>query len=355
MPSVRTQVELLFGGRCQRAPQGVVFAPGRVVVLGEHLDHQLGPVLAAPLAEGVACAWGVRPDSRVVVWSMNARQKDSFAQGRIFKSGRSWADLARGAYAHVGQGGRRLPGIDLVILGDLPVGQGLASSAAYLVVILRSLYEAVGQYRSRWELAEDVPAIEREWLGVRCGAMDPYVVATAKPGQILALDCRELDHEVLQLPDGYEIVTRDTGIERRLASTPYNDRRDELVRALVEAQAARPALRGFCDLSLADLEDIADHLGAVSLKRARHVVTETARVAAAIAAIRAGDMPELGRLMNAGHRSLAVDFESTLPEIDALADEVRSEPAVLGVRLGGAGWGGRLTVLRRAVARESGG
>ena len=334
MPSVKSQVESLFGGRCQRPPQGVQFAPGRVVVLGEHLDHQLGPVLAAPLELGVACAWGVRPDSRVVVWSMNARQKDSFQQDQLFKSGRGWADLARGAYAHVGRDGRRLPGFDLMILGDLPVGQGLASSAAYLVVILRSLYEAVGIYRSRWELAEDVPAIERAWLGVHCGVLDPYVVAAAKPGQVLHLDCRELDHEVLRLPAGYEITTEQTGVARTLGATPYNQRREELAAALAAAQTLAPGLRGLCDLSPAAFEEIADGIAETPRRRARHVVTETERVARAVEAIHAQDMPALGRLMDAGHQSLAVDFHSTTPPIDALASKLRGRPDVLGVRLG---------------------
>jgi galactokinase len=347
MPSLTTKVELLFGGRCKRAPQGVHFAPGRLVLLGEHLDHQGGHVLAAPLPEGVACAWGVRPDSRVVVWSMNARQKDSFHQSGIFKSGRSWADLARGAYAHVAADGRRMPGIDLMVLGDLPVGQGLASSAAYVVVLLRSLYDAIGAYRSRHELAADVPAIEREWIGVNCGNMDPYVVATAKPGQVLHLDCRELDHEVLHVAEGYELVAEDTGIERRLQDTPYNERRAELERALTAIRAVRPDVRSLCELAPESLPTLAARLEPTALQRVSHVVSETARVVAGAEALASGDMETLGALMNAGHTSLVEDFDSSLPEIDRLADLARARPHVLGVRLNGAGWGGRLAILQR--------
>lgn len=345
MPSLTTKVELLFGGRCKRPPQGVHFAPGRLVVLGEHLDHQLGRVLATPLREGVACAWGVRPDSRVVVWSMNARQKDSFHQDRLFKSGRSWADLARGAYAHVAADGRRMPGIDLMVLGDLQIGQGLASSAAYLVVLLRSIYDAVGVYRSRFELAQDVPAIEEEWLGVRCGSMDPYVVASAKSAQVLHVDCRELDHETLQLPEGHAFVGVESGIQRRLPDTPYNARRAELESALAAIQREQPDLRGLCDLGVDALPALATQLDETPLRRVRHVVTETARVRAAAAAVESGDMQALGSLMNDGHRSLVEDFESSFPEIDRLAEEVRQRPEVLGARLNGAGWGGQLAVL----------
>jgi galactokinase len=321
-----------------------------MVVLGEHLDHQLGPVLAAPVEEGVACAWGMRPDPRVVVWGMNARQKDSFSLERVFRTGRSWSDLARGAYAHVAQGRGRMPGIDLLVMGDLPIGEGLASSAAYLVVLLRCLYEAVGVYRSKWELAEDVPAIERAWRGVDCGPMDPYVVAAARPGQVLRVDCRELDHDTLELPAGCTLSTEDTGIRRTLDQTPYNQRRAELATAWEEVRALRPGLRGLCDLPADEFLALQGRLTETSRRRARHVVTETARVHAATDAIEDGDAETLGRLMVEGHRSLSCDFESSLPQIDTLVDLLVARPGVLGVRLQGAGWGGRLVVLRRAEA-----
>ena len=353
MTSLKTKVELQFGALCGRAPGGVHFVPGRLVILGEHLDHQLGPVLAAPLEWGVACAWGMRPDSRVVIWSMNTRQKDSFQPHQVVRSGRAWADLARGAYARTAQGGRRMPGLDLMIQGDLPIGQGLASSAAYLVAILRSLYEALGEYRSRWELAEDVPAIEREWVGVAGGPMDPYVVAAARPGQVLHVDCRELDHDVLTLAPGYELVAEDTGVTRVLRDTPYNERRRELAVALEEIRRHVPDLRGLCDLEIDTFLALQDRLGSVARRRARHVVTETARVEAAVEALEDGDMPALGRLMIEGHRSLSVDFESSLPGIDRLVDTALAAPAILGARLQGAGWGGRLAVLQRRLPPSS--
>lgn len=345
--SLQTQVELMFGGRCDRAPQGVEYATGRIVLLGEHLDHQGGRVLAAPTAEGIACAWAVRPDSRVVVWGMNARQKDSFQQGQAVKSGRSWADLARGACAHVARGQRRLPGIDLMVLGDVPVGEGLASSAAYLVVILRALHASIGEYRSRWELAEDVPQIEREWVGVDCGPLDPYIVAAAKRGQILDLDCRELNHEVLHLPENVELLAEDSGVARLLRDTPYNARVQELAQALEDVRATGVEIDGLIDLSAEVFKELEPNLPEPGRSRARHVVTETGRVAQAAAAIAAGDMGCLGRLMIEGHRSLSRDFESSLPEIDALVEETIARPGVLGARLQGAGWGGRLAVLRQ--------
>jgi galactokinase len=345
--SLKTRVELLFGARCDRAPQGVQYAHGRLVILGEHLDHQGGKVLATPVEQGVACAWGVRPDSRVVVWNMNHRAKDSFHQGQWAKSGRGWGDLARGVCQRVAAGGRRLPGMDLMVMGDLPMEEGLASSAAYLIVLLRSLFEAVGVYRSKWELAEDVPLIEREWVGVETGSMDPYIVAAAKPGQVLHMDCKELDHEVLELPEEYEVVAEDTGVKRRLNETPYNERRAELAAALAEIRALDPSVTSLPEMPSDEFEALEEKLSEPGRRRARHVVTESRRVREAVEAIQSGDMVNLGLLMNEGHDSLVRDFESSLPTVDNLRDLALAQPDVLGVRLQGAGWGGRLAVLRR--------
>jgi galactokinase len=345
--SPTTRVELLFRARCGRAPEGVVFAPGRVVLLGEHLDHQGGSVLAAPLPQGVACAWGVRPDTRVVVWAMNARAKDSFHQGAFVRSGRAWADLARGACARVAAGGRRLPGIDLVVLGDLPAGEGLASSAAYVVAILRALHASVGEYRSRWELSEDVPWVEREWIGVACGALDPYVVAAARPGQVLHLACGGLQHEVLHLPADVELVAEPTGVRRALRDTPYNERRGELAEALAAVRAAGSDVVSLCDLTPEAFAALAPSIPEPGRRRARHVVTESERVRRAAQALRADDPAAVGALMVAGHASLRDDFESSLPAIDAQVKALCASPGVLGARLQGAGWGGRIAVLRR--------
>lgn len=356
MPSLTTRVELQFGGRCKRPPQGVHFAPGRAELLGSHLDGQGGPLLAAPLAVGVACAWGIRPDSRVVVWGMNARQKDSFHHDRIVRCGRSWSDLARGACAHVAAGGRRLPGIDLMLLGDLPIGEGLASSAAYLTVILRSLHDAVDGYRSRWELAEDIPQIERDWLGRASDPLDAYVVAASKPGdRLLALDGAALEHERLTLPETHEIVAEESGVPTPDDTTLATARRREVDAALLRVRAARPGLESLCALEPEELDALEGSLDETSRKRARYVVGEAARVRAARAFLAAdasadGAMVELGRLMLASQRSLAVDLEASAPEIDSLVDLAMTKPSILGVRLQGQGGGGRLAVLQKRAA-----
>jgi galactokinase len=344
--SARTKTEITFSARVGRAPEGVVFAPGRIVLLGEHVDHQGGAVLSVPQARGVYAAFGVRPDRRVMLNAWNAGGTDAFTHDQWTRSGRRWADLARGACARLGRG-RRLPGLDLVVGGDLPARRGLASSAAYVVAILKAVCAATRTERSPADLARDAAAIEAEWAGVRCGTMDGYTAAVGAPGDVVHLDCARLEHERLALPDGVELVDEDSGVERRLSETPYERRIQELAAGLTGVRARAPQTTSLVAVAPEDVERLTTGLPAAHARRVRHVVTEVDRVRRAAAALRAGHAALVGRLMLEGHRSLSRDFESSLPAIDARVVALATQPGVLGARLQGAGWGGSIAVLRR--------
>ncbi len=344
--SIRTKAELLFSSRIGREPQGVVVSPGRVVLLGEHLDHQQGSVLAVPTAEGVAVAWALRPDTRTAVWAMNARAKDHFTHGEWIKTGRRWSDLARGACAYVANH-RRCPGLDLMIFGDLKVEQGLASSAAYLVSIFCALYGVLDEEPSPTDIVKAVRYVESKWAGVSCGPLDPYIAMVGQPGDVLHINCRNASHETLSLPEGTQVTTRSSGFKRKLSNTPYNARRKELARALDFLQKQIDGLESLTDLSLDDFERVARQFPPHVAGRVRHVVTESERVRRGRRALETGDPDELGRLMNECHESLSVDFASSLEQIDEKVHAFQQEEDVYGARLQGAGWGGRIAVLQR--------
>lgn len=347
-PSPRTRIELYFSSRFETKPQGIVCMPGRVVLLGEHVDHQGGRILAAPTPQGVYVAWGIRPDHRVRLHALNARGTDRFDPASPERSGRRWADLARGVFARFTQSGRRLPGLDLAVFGDLPANAGLASSAAYTAGIVKAVLDAIGEPLDPAELARHVAAVEHEWAGVSCGFMDPYVVAVAKPGDVVWLDNRTLTHETFALPAGTRLEHQDTGIARRLSETPYNERRRELAHALACLRELEPELTSLVDLTPDRFAPLADRLGDPYVRRARHVVMETDRVRRGVEALEAGDAAALGVLMHECHQSLSADFESSSPEIDEQVARLEAEDDVLGARLQGAGWGGSLAVLRRS-------
>ena len=278
---------------------------------------------------------------------MNAKSKDRFRSGEWHKTGRRWSDFAKGVCARAAEG-RRLPGLDLVVFGDLPVRAGLASSAAYLTSLFKALYDVMNIERAPDELAEDVAHVELEWGGVACGTMDPYVAAVGGTSHVIDLDCLTLTHTTRTLPSDVEVGAVDTRIQRSLSDTPYNERRRELAKALEVVQEERPEVKRLVELSTSDLEAFNGRLPDRIYRRARHVVSESERVSRAVTAIEAGDGPALGALLLEGHRSLSADYESTTPEIDDQVERIASDPNVLGARLSGAGWGGRIIVLRKA-------
>ena len=323
-------------------------APGRLNLVGEHVDHQGGLVLPLALREGVAVAWGPRADRSVRITALDERGADRFTLGSYSRSGRRWLDLARGACATLEARGTRLAGVDLVVAGDLPRRRGLASSAAYLVAIARALLAAAGRAPpTPAALAAAIPEIEETWAGARTGAMDPYVAALGQPGKPALIDCRDLTHEMLPWPEGIAATWRETGVERELSGTPYNDRRAELEAGLWIARAKAPGIRTLRDLSPSRWAEIEALVEEPARRRIRHVVTEIDRVRRAAQALRDGDVAMLGALVNESHASLSRDFECSTPEIDALVARVQAEPGVLGARLQGAGWGGCLLVVHK--------
>lgn len=346
MASPRTRVELAFPGHFDRTPQGIVFAPGRLNLLGEHVDHQGGPVLPLPLRLGVAAAWATRPDRSVRVIALNAKQGDRFVLGAYGKSGRRWADLVRGVCRALEEEGLRLPGLDLVLAGDLPVGKGLGSSGAFLTAVVRAFDAARRDAPTPpATVAAVVMEAEAREGGTRCGPMDPYVAAVGVPGTPLLLDCARLVHEALPWPDGVEAVPIDSGVTRSLASTPYNERRAEFEEGLRRLQNARDLARA----AGAPLDDhrLVERIPEPFGRRVRHVLSETRRVHDGAAALRRGDAETLGHLLDEGHRSLSRDAQTSTPELDAMAHALRQEDGVLGVRLQGAGFGGAFVILRR--------
>lgn len=326
----------------------MTFAHGRVNLLGEHVDHQGGVVLPIALPAGVAVAYGPRPDRSVRLISLDERSGDRFPLDRPGRCGRRFADLVRGACDVLASRGQRLPGVDLMVAADLPARRGLASSAAYLVAILRALHAVSGaDAPTPRELAALVQEIERLHVGVPCGAMDPIACALGLVGRPIALDCATLAYEALPWPADLDVVALDTGVERELADTPYAERRRELEAGLDALRGARPGLSTLRDVEPATFDALAEAIPEPARARVRHVVTEFARVARAAEAIRAEDWASLGTLLREAHESLSRDFGASTPAIDALVEEVRREPGVVGVRLQGAGWGGSLVVVRR--------
>lgn len=327
-------------------PAGVAFAPGRVNLIGDHVDYQDGLVLPMPVREGTAVAWRTRDDDQVRVFAKDVGGEDAFPVSSPDKpSSPDWRSYVRGMVALMAEEGVGT-GIDLAIAGDLPRGSGLSSSASLCVALGRALLAACGQDMEVTRLAQVAQRVEHEYAGVACGIMDQMAVAAGEPRHALLLDCRDLSHRSIALPEGWHVSVHDSGVTRQLVEGEYNERR-----ATCEAVAEKLCVEALRDAELAMLEH-AD-LSEREHKRARHVISEVARVQKAADVLEAGDIERFGALLQTSHASLRDDFEVSLPAVDAVVEELSEQIGPLGgARMTGAGFGGSIVAVSDRLLSE---
>ncbi len=337
----------VFADLYQRPPEVVAFAPGRVNLIGEHTDYNGGLVLPTPVPQQTTVELAARPGGRVRVWSagFSRGRCEEYALGLEAPRG-TWVDYVQGVTAVLGAAGYALGGADLRIASQVPPGAGLGSSAALEVALLRALRAAFSLPFDEVTLARLGQRAEREFVGAPVGIMDQLVSSVGTLGTALFIDARTLETMRVPLPPSAGLVVVDTGVRHAHARGQYRVRRDECARAAAALGVAALGELGLDALpSLAALRPPLD-------RRARHVVTENARVLEAVDALRRGQLDRLGALFAASHASMRDDFEISTPEVDALVAAAREDPDVFGARLTGGGFGGAVVILTRA-GRES--
>jgi galactokinase len=252
--------------------------------------------------------------------------------------------------------GHRLPGADLAVASEVPLGAGLSSSAALCVALVGALDAAFELGLDAHARAETAHRAESGFAGVPCGVMDPLACALGRRDTALRIDCRSGALEPVSLPPRLRILVADSGVRRRLAAGAYADRRAECYEALRLARAAGVAprqARALRDLDTGLLPALERALPAALLRRVRHVLRENERVRATASALGAGDLAGAGAQLRAGMASLRDDFEVSVPELDALCEIGDALPGVYGSRLCGAGFGGcTLHLVDAAAANE---
>jgi galactokinase len=347
---LRTAFEKAFGA----PPDLVVRSPGRVNLIGEHTDYNDGFTLPVALDLGTDVAIRRRPDGLLRTRARRLDAGDTRSVAALHPTeGPEWTRYVAGAAALLRESRGDLPGADLLIDSDLPIGAGLSSSASLELGVLVALLGLTTDTLDRTELARLGQRVENEIIGVRSGIMDQLAIARGAAGSALLIDCRTLATEPVPLPVGIRILVLDSAVPRTLAGSAYNTRRAECEAALRRLQEVAPRLRALRDVTPALLAEHAGWLSDVELRRARHVVTENARVQAGAAALRAGDVATFGRLMVDSHTSLRDDYAVSGPELDTLVDITLATPGVLGARLTGAGFGGCAVALATAEHAES--
>jgi galactokinase len=305
-------------------------APGRVNLIGDHTDYNDGFVL--PMAIDLECVVRATPHDSVRVRSTDVDgESDLPADGSAEPSEvDGWGRYAAGVLRTLAERGREPAGLDATVSSTVPIGAGLSSSAALEVALALALCDAAGFELQPLELARACQEAEQIATGVPCGIMDQLTSIAGEENCALLIDCRSLDVEPIPLPPDLAVLVVHSGVSRELADSAYAERR-----RACEAAAAGLGLPALRD---ATLEQVADD------PRARHVVSENARVLAAARALREGDVDALGPLLLESHRSLRDDFEVSTPELDALVAALAAAGA-LGARLTGAGFGGCVVAL----------
>jgi galactokinase len=345
-------------------PEGVWAAPGRVNLIGEHTDYNAGLALPMGIEQRALVAVRRRQDSKLRLASRQAGSVEldlsEAAPGRV----RGWAAYVAGSLWAAAEDGARATGLDLLLDSDVPMGAGLSSSAAVECSTLVAVSELWGHQRSRIELARLAQRAEIEVAGVPCGLMDQLASMEARSGHALAVDFRSLSVEAVPLPlerAGLGLLVIDTRSPHELAEGQYAERRRACERA-----AHRLGASSLREVSLESLATLS-RAHPLELRRARHVISENARVTACLEILRAAATPgaparleALGPILSAGHASLRDDFEVTVPRLDVAA-EMAERSGAFGARMVGGGFGGSVIALVRdgelesiaaAVARE---
>lgn len=333
-------MQLVEAFRARFAAEPVVFwAPGRVNLIGEHIDYCGGRVLPMPIQYGIHAAVAITQEPTVHAVSHNTEQLVCFATAEAgqYPAGH-WGRYVVGAVDTLAANlnGR---GLNILVEGDVP-GSGLSSSASLTVALLSAIAGAVGSPWLPLELALAAQRIEHDYVGVSCGLMDQAVIAAGVAGAAYLFDCATDIGRAVRLPSpAPELLVIDTGKRRALVHSAYNERLAETERA---AQALGVPRK---QLATAATNEVTPSMDVTARRRLRHVASEQRRVDEAVTAIGAGDWVHLGELFDASHLSLRDDFEVSCHELDTLVRLIRAQPGCLGARMTGAGFGGSVVAL----------
>ena len=343
-----------FQSAFSEKPEWSCRAPGRVNLIGEHVDYNDGLVLPIALELEIALAFRPRPDRVVRVHSVDFGETveleiDELAPG----APAGWAAYPAGVAWAMTQAGLRLQGLDAAVAGDIPLGGGLSSSAALEIAFAAAFCQAAGLEIPNLELAKLARIAENHFVGVHCGIMDQVAAACAETGHATLLDCRNLEIKQIPLPSALRVVVVNSGVERELRTSGYNVRRRECEEAVSRLAAMDDDIGTLRDVSPDVLAAMLRHLPAPLDRRTRHVVGEIERVKLAAAALEQNETERFGELLFASHCSLRDDFEVSCDELDSLVELARRAPGAIGARLTGAGFGGcTVNVVSAALAHD---
>ena len=331
-----------FSARFGAGPEHIFYCPGRVNLIGEHIDYNGGKVMPCAISLGTYLAVSKNRDMRLRFQSLNFPETaELHLQESYSKTGKEWFNYPLGVINEIIQNGNPVSGMNMLFYGNLPIGAGLSSSASIEVLMGFALSEMFAINLSGKYIALLGKKAENEFIGVNCGIMDQFAVAMGKKNKAILLNCDTLEYEYLPFETGeYILVILNSNKPRTLTDSKYNERFTECGRVLKAFKKKLP-VQNLCDVNLNDFAENRHIINDPVLeKRALHVISENFRVGEARDALNAGELFTFGKLMYASHQSLKDWYEVTGRELDTLIEFCKTYPGCIGARMTGAGFGG---------------
>lgn len=337
----REEIVTLFRERFASRAEPVVYrAPGRVNLIGEHTDYNLGFVF--PIALEMACYAAIAPaeHGELRVYSSDLTEESTVRVADISSARRKhhWSDYVVGVAQELTRLGVDVQACDVMVHSEVPAGSGLSSSAALEIATANALLGS--RSIPKLEIALLGHRAESQFVGVPTGIMDQYASVFGREGDAIQIDCRALAHEYVPLPDQVRIVAVNSMVKHELGTSAYRQRVAECQQAVEAIRKSGANVSSLRDVSSSLFEHVQTHIPEAPRRRAHHVIWENQRVLDFGAAARAGDLRGMGRLFVESHRSMQRDYEISCEEIDFLVETAVSIPGVYGARMTGGGFGG---------------
>jgi galactokinase len=347
--------ELLSRHQQRFGATGAAFrAPGRVNIIGEHTDYSGGLILPAAIDFSTIAVISRRDDDLAVIYSENFN-REIRVDLRDFpgRGSHLWSDYPLGVTWALRGKGIDLPGFNLNISGNVPLGAGLSSSASIEVATAFALLSLTQAHVSREEIALLCQKAENLFVGANSGIMDQFIACFGERDHAVLVDTRSLSHTAVPIPENVHLVVCNSMVKHSHAGGEYNTRRAEVDEGSRILREANPAIRELRDATLADLESLRSHMPENVFLRCRHIITENVRVEQTVAAFKAGDLQRVGTLMAQAHASYRDDFAASCPEVEVLIELAHQQPGLIGARLTGGGFGGCTVNLVEAEHAEA--
>jgi galactokinase len=334
-----------FENRIKEKPL-VVCSPGRVNLIGEHTDYNMGFVLPAAINKAAYIALNKREDDQVFIIAADLDEEYTSSINNYSYSDRGWPNYVMCIVDQLVKANKKIGGFNAVISGDVPLGAGMSSSAALECATIFALDHVFDLNLEKMEMAKLAQKAENEFVGVKCGIMDQFASVFGKKGHVIRLDCRSLEYEYVPFElEGIKIVLFDSMVKHSLASSEYNVRSSQCQEGVSIIQQKYPEIKTLRDATIDIVEECLKNGSPDIYNRCKYVVEENDRLLAACSDLSAGDIAAFGQKMYQTHYGLSELYEVSCSELDFIVSCTKKEPAILGARMMGGGFGGCVIAL----------